>query len=106
VASVLRALNRAIEFEGTNPEEAAKKLIENKKVSTDDEALLVALFKSFRYDQHHSATANLDAKGDAIYFSQKLTEIGYLPADLDVNKFVDDMFVDVFALEKEKLAKK
>jgi NitT/TauT family transport system substrate-binding protein len=100
VAGVLRALNRAGEYEGAYPAEAAKKLIANKKVSTDNEALLTTLLTSFHYDKHYSAASNIAAKDDAKYFAQKLTEIGYLPKDLDVNKFVDDMFVDVFALEK------
>jgi NitT/TauT family transport system substrate-binding protein len=100
VAGVLRAISRAVEYEGANPAEAAKKLIENKKVSTDDEALLTTLITSFRYDRHHTVASNVSAKDDARYFAGKLAEIGYLPKELDVNKFVDDMFVDVFALEK------
>ncbi|MDR0539004.1 MAG: ABC transporter substrate-binding protein, partial [Spirochaetaceae bacterium] len=100
VAATLRAINRAVQFEGENPEEAAKILVENKKVATEDPALVATLLKSFSYGHHHTSAQNAQAKDDAIYFAQKLTEIGYLPADLDVQKFIDDMYVDVEALVK------
>jgi NitT/TauT family transport system substrate-binding protein len=99
VAKVLRALNKAMEFEGKNPVEAAALLVDNKKVASDDKALVAKLLTSFNYADHYTYEANLKAKDDAVYFAQKLTEIGYLPKDLDVQKFVDDMYVDVFALE-------
>ena len=95
VRAVLKAINRAVEFEGKSPEEAAKILIANKKVATDDEALLATLLKSFKFDRHHTVAQNAQAKDDAIYFAKKLTEIGYLPADLDVAKFVNDMYVEI-----------
>jgi NitT/TauT family transport system substrate-binding protein len=99
IAGVLRALNKAVAYEGAHPEDAAKLLVKEKKVATDDEGLVARLLKSFHFDAHHTVDANAAAKDDAVYFAQKLTEIGYLPADLDVKKFVDDMYVDVFALE-------
>ena len=95
VRAVLKAINRAVEFEGKNPEEAAKILVANKKVATEDEALVATLLKSFNFDRHHTAAQNANAKDDAIYFAQKLTEIGYLPADLDVAQFVNDMYVEI-----------
>jgi NitT/TauT family transport system substrate-binding protein len=100
VAAVLRSINRAVEYEGANPREAAKILVANKKVATEDEDLLATLLTSFHFERHHTQAQNSLAKDDAVYFAQKLTEIGYLPADLDVQKFVDDMYVDVFALTK------
>jgi NitT/TauT family transport system substrate-binding protein len=99
VAAVLRALNKAVEYEGNNPLEAAELLVREQKVATDDVDLVATLLESFHYERHHSAASNIAAKDDAAYFAEWLTKIGYLPADLDVNKFVDDMFVDIFALE-------
>jgi NitT/TauT family transport system substrate-binding protein len=99
VAGVLRAINKAIEYEGKDPVAAANKLVDNKKVATDDKALVAKLLASFNYKDHYTQAANAKAKDDAVYFAQKLTEIGYLPADLNVQKFVDDMYVDIFALE-------
>jgi NitT/TauT family transport system substrate-binding protein len=106
VAAVLRALNKAVAFEGSNPAEAAALLVQEKKVATEDVGLLTSLIGSFHYDKHHTQAANADAKSDAAYFAGWLTKIGYLPADLDVNKFVDDLYVDIFALEAAQKAKK
>ncbi|MDR2865317.1 MAG: ABC transporter substrate-binding protein [Spirochaetaceae bacterium] len=106
ITAVLRALNKAIEYEGLHPREAAELLVKEKKVATDDVELLTTLLTSFNYNNHHSVAANANAKGDAIYFADWLTKIGYLPADLDVNKFIDDLYVDVFALEAAQKAKK
>jgi NitT/TauT family transport system substrate-binding protein len=105
VAGMLRAISKAIKFEGDNPDEAARLLVENKKVATNDAGLVSRLLQSFNFEGHHSQAANASARDDAIYFAQKLTEIGYLPTDLDVEKFIDDMYVDVFALEAAAASK-
>jgi NitT/TauT family transport system substrate-binding protein len=68
-------------------------------VATEDEALVTGLLGHYHYDQHSGQAADNRAKDDAFYFAQKLTQIGYLPADLNVQKFVDDIYVDIFALE-------
>jgi NitT/TauT family transport system substrate-binding protein len=99
VAAVLRALHKAVEFEGTHPAEAAALLVQEKKVATDDTALLTTLLTSFHYDKHYTVASNSSAKDDAVYFAGWLSKIGYLPADLNVQQFVDDMYVDIFALE-------
>jgi NitT/TauT family transport system substrate-binding protein len=104
VAAVLRALNKAVEYEGAYPAEAAALLVQEKKVATDDVDLLATLLGSFHYDQHYSAAANTGAKDDAVYFATWLTKIGYLPEDLDVEQFVNDMYVDIFALEAAQKA--
>ncbi|MDR3247225.1 MAG: ABC transporter substrate-binding protein [Treponema sp.] len=98
VAAVLRALHKAVEFEGAHPEEAAVLLVDEKKVATDDKPLLTTLLTSFHYDKHYTVASNASARDDAVYFAEWLSKIGYLPADLDVQKFVDDMYVDIFAL--------
>ena len=105
VAAVLRALNKAVEYEGTNPREAAELLVREKKVATDDVELLATLLESFHYDKHYSRETNNAAKEDARYFAQWLTKIGYLPADLDVDKFIGDLYVDIFALEAQQKGK-
>ncbi|MDR2662914.1 MAG: ABC transporter substrate-binding protein [Treponema sp.] len=106
VAAVLRALNKAVEYEGAYPAEAAALLVQEKKVATDDTALLATLLGSFHYDQHYSAASNASARDDAVYFATWLTRIGYLPEDLDVEQFVNDMYVDIFALEAAQKAQK
>ncbi|AEF83457.1 ABC transporter substrate-binding protein [Leadbettera azotonutricia] len=99
VAAALRGYHKAVAWIGANPGEAAQLLISNKSVATEDTALVTGLLGHYHYDQHSGSAANARAKDDAFYFAQKLTEIGYLPADLNVQKFVDDIYVDIFALE-------
>jgi NitT/TauT family transport system substrate-binding protein len=102
VAAVLRAINKAADWIGHNPKEAAELLISEKKIATDDTALVTSLLSHYTYDAHTGPAANAKAKDDAVYFARHLTQIGYLPADLDPQKFVDDLYVDIFALEKAK----
>jgi NitT/TauT family transport system substrate-binding protein len=102
VAAVLRGINKAAEWIGANPDEAARLLIAEKKIATDDAALVASLLGHYRYDHHAGPAANTAAKEDAVYFARELTKIGYLPADLDPQKFVDDLYVDIFALEAAK----
>ncbi|MDR0376888.1 MAG: ABC transporter substrate-binding protein [Spirochaetaceae bacterium] len=99
IAAILRAINRAADWIGHNPEEAARLLITEKKIATDDVALVAGLLNHYAYTAHTGAAANAHAKDDAVYFARLLTQIGYLPADLDPQKFVDDLYVDIFALE-------
>ncbi|MDR1929999.1 MAG: ABC transporter substrate-binding protein [Treponema sp.] len=99
VAAVLRGYHKAVAWIGANPAEAARILVEEKKVATDDTALVTELLGHYHYDQHSGTAAAARAKDDAVYFARELTKIGYLPADLDVEKFVDDIYVDIFALE-------
>jgi NitT/TauT family transport system substrate-binding protein len=99
VAAVLRAVNKAADWIGHNPEEAARLLITEKKIATDDVALVTGLLGHYTYAAHTGPAANARAKDDAVYFARHLTQIGYLPADLDPQKFVDDLYVDIFALE-------
>jgi NitT/TauT family transport system substrate-binding protein len=102
VAAVLRAVNKAADWIGHNPEEAAKLLIAEKKIATDDVALVTNLLGHYAYAAHAGPGANAQAKNDAVYFARHLTQIGYLPSDLDPQKFVDDLYVDIFALEAAK----
>ncbi|GAB6390737.1 MAG: ABC transporter substrate-binding protein [Treponematales bacterium] len=99
VAAVLRAYHKSVRWIGENPREAAELVINEKKISTDDVELVTGLLEHYRYDRHAGSAADARAKDDAVYFADWLTKIGYLPADLDAKKFVDDMYVDIFALE-------
>ncbi|MDR1867364.1 MAG: ABC transporter substrate-binding protein [Treponema sp.] len=99
VAAVLRAYHKAVAWIGANPREAAQLLVSEKKVATDDVDLVAGLLGHYNYGHYSGAAANARAKNDAAYFAQKLTEIGYLPADLNVQQFVDDLYVDIFAVE-------
>jgi NitT/TauT family transport system substrate-binding protein len=99
VAAVLRAIHKAVAWIGEHPAETAQLLISEKKIATDDVALVTRLLRDYHYDQHHGTANNARAKDDATYFANELTKIGYLPADLDAKKFVDDLYVDIYALE-------
>ncbi|MDR1949086.1 MAG: ABC transporter substrate-binding protein [Spirochaetaceae bacterium] len=99
VAAVLRGYHKAVAWIGANPAEAAQLLVSEKKVATDDVALVTKLLGHYHYDQHSGTAANARAKEDAVYFARELTKIGYLPADLDPQKFIDDIYVDIFAVE-------
>ncbi|MDR2797239.1 MAG: ABC transporter substrate-binding protein [Treponema sp.] len=99
VAAVLRGINKAAEWIGANPRETAALLISEKRIATDDVELVSGLLGHYRYGQHAGSAANIRAKDDALYFADQLTKIGYLPADLNVQKFIDDLFVDIFAVE-------
>ncbi|GMO28904.1 MAG: ABC transporter substrate-binding protein [Termitinemataceae bacterium] len=102
VAAVLRGYHKAVAWIGANPQEAAELLVREKKVATDNVDLVATLYKDYHYEHYTDHAADLNARSDAEYFAKELTKFGYLPADLDVKKFVDDMYVDIEALAKEK----
>jgi NitT/TauT family transport system substrate-binding protein len=99
VAAVLRGYHKAVKWIGDNPQEAAQLLVTNKRVATDDVALVASLFDHYHYNAHATHAADAQAKQDAIYFARELTKFGYLDANLNVEKFVDDLYVDIFDLE-------
>ncbi|MDR2842885.1 MAG: ABC transporter substrate-binding protein [Spirochaetaceae bacterium] len=99
IASTLRAIQNAVAFEGAHPQEAAELLIKEKKVATDDVALVSGLLGHYKYGEHSSRNDNAKAKEDAVYFAGWLSKIGYLDKDLDAQKFIDDMWVDIYDLE-------
>jgi NitT/TauT family transport system substrate-binding protein len=99
VAAVLRAYHKSVKWIGENPRDAAALLIKEKKIATDDVELVSGLLEHYRYDRHSGSAAAARSKEDAVYFADWLTKIGYLPKDLDAKKFVDDIYVDIFALE-------
>jgi NitT/TauT family transport system substrate-binding protein len=99
IAAVLRAYQKAVAWIGANPAEAAQLLVSEKKVATDDVSLVTRLLGSYAYDNHSGHTSNEKAKTDAVYFADHLSKIGYLPADIDPQEFVNGIYVDVFALE-------
>lgn len=106
VAAVLRGYHKAVAWIGANPAEAARLLVSEKKVATDDVALVAGLLEHYHYDKHAGTAANARAKEDAVYFARELTKIGYLPEDLDPQKFIDGIYVDIFALEAAANANK
>jgi hypothetical protein len=69
-------------------------------VASDDIALVTELLRHYRYEHHYTEASAASAKDDALYFAGELAKIGYLPADLDVRQFVDDLYVDIYALAK------
>ncbi|GHV20660.1 ABC transporter substrate-binding protein [Spirochaetia bacterium] len=100
VAATFRAIQKAIQWEGDNPKEAAQLLIDNKILSTTDTTLVSGLLGHYAYDKHAKHSDDIHAKEDAVFFARELSKIGYLPADLDAQKFIDDMYVDIYELEK------
>ncbi|MDR1216516.1 MAG: ABC transporter substrate-binding protein [Treponema sp.] len=102
IAAVLRAYHKAVAWIGANPAEAAQLLVSEKKVATDDVSLVTRLLGNYAYGNHAGHVANEKAKIDAVYFADHLSKIGYLPADLDPQEFVNDIYVDIFALEAAK----
>ncbi|MDR2143225.1 MAG: ABC transporter substrate-binding protein, partial [Treponema sp.] len=105
VAATLRGYHKAVAWIGANPAEAAELLVSEKKVATEDVDLVAGLLEHYNYGHHSGSAANARAKDDAVYFARELSKIGYLPADLDAEKFVDDIYVDIFALEAEAAKK-
>jgi NitT/TauT family transport system substrate-binding protein len=99
IAAILRGYHKAVAWIGAHPQEAAELLVKEKKVATDDVALVAELYSQYHYGNHSGAAANARAKDDAVYFARELTKFGYLPANLNPQKFVDELYVDIFALE-------
>ncbi|MDR0785432.1 MAG: ABC transporter substrate-binding protein [Treponema sp.] len=106
VAAVLRSYHKSVKWIGEHPREAAQLLISEKKVATTDVELVSGLLDHYNYDHHSGSAADTRAKEDAVYFASWLSKIGYLPADLDAQKFIDGIYVDIFALETAVKAKK
>lgn len=100
VAAILRGYKKATEWISKNPQEAAKILVDKKYVATKDTAMVAKLLGSYHYGSHELANQTNQVKKDAYYFADWLKKIGYLPKSLDIQKFVDGIYVDVFALEQ------
>ena len=95
IKAILRAYNKASEWIALHPEETAKIMIAKKYVSSNDPALIAELIKSYQYHAHHNAGVRHKAKDDALYFTKELIKTGFLPKDLDADKFVDNLYFDL-----------
>jgi len=95
IKAILRAYNKASEWIAFHPEETAKIMIAKKYVSSNDPALITELVKSYQYHAHHNAGVRHKAKDDALYFTKELIKTGFLPKDLDADKFVDNLYFDL-----------
>jgi len=102
VKALLAGWQRAVEWVSANPAEAAKLITDSSEheayVSSDDTELLTTLLTSYHYKDHHGTDNQSQAKEDAEYFAGELKKTGYLPTDLDVTAFVDNIWVDVSKL--------
>ncbi|AKL98061.1 ABC transporter substrate-binding protein [Endomicrobium proavitum] len=97
IAAILTALQKASDWVADNPEEAAKIAVEKDYLPGDDPALVAELLTTYKYGHKHNLLSNEDTtKKDAYYFADQLKKTGYLPADLNTKKFIDDAYVDVF----------
>ncbi|MDR2772243.1 MAG: ABC transporter substrate-binding protein [Elusimicrobiota bacterium] len=99
IAAILRAYNKATKWMGDNPDEAAAILVNKKYVATNDVKLVATLIKQYKYGNHSGIASNAQSKQDAVYFATQLTTFGYLPKNLNVQTFVNNMYVDIFAIE-------
>ncbi|MDR2587162.1 MAG: hypothetical protein LBC23_02730, partial [Coriobacteriales bacterium] len=100
VAALLRGWYRAVEWIAANPEEAADIVTDSSKheayVASEDKELLVELLKSYHYHGAHNATNSQEQPyQDALYFVEELKKTGYLPADIDTQQFVDNLWAEV-----------
>jgi NitT/TauT family transport system substrate-binding protein len=101
IKAVLRGYQKASEWISAHPAETAKIVIEKDYVSDSDTALIAQLLISYKYHSKHDHTNRIQARNDALYFSQELKRAGFLPQELDPEKFVEDFYFDVFADEPE-----
>lgn len=99
IKAILRGFQKASEWIAENPEETAKIVIEKDYVANSDTALITQLLVSYKYHSKHDHTNKLQARNDALYFSQELKKTGFLPADLDPEKFVEQFYFDVLGDE-------
>lgn len=99
IKAILRGFRKASEWIAANPEETAKIVIEKDYVANSDTALITQLLISYKYHSIHDHTNKLQARNDALYFSQELKKTGFLPADLDPEKFVEQFYFDVLGDE-------
>lgn len=99
VKALLRAYQKASEWIATHPEETAKIVTEKGYVSGSDTALISQLLVSYKYHAKHDHTNKRQAKADALYFSHELKRTGFLPADLDPERFVEELYVDILGDE-------
>jgi NitT/TauT family transport system substrate-binding protein len=102
IKALLAGWQRAVEWVSANPADAAKLITDSSQheayVSSDDLDLLTTLLTSYHYKDHHGADNQSQAREDAEYFAGELKKTGYLPTDLDVAAFVDNIWVDVSKL--------
>jgi NitT/TauT family transport system substrate-binding protein len=101
IKAILRGYQKASEWISAHPAETAKIVVEKDYVSDDDTALIAQLLISYKYHSKHDHTNKIQARNDALYFAQELKKAGFLPADLDPEKFVEDFYFDVFADEPD-----
>jgi NitT/TauT family transport system substrate-binding protein len=95
IKAILRAYNKASEWVAAHPKETAEIIIKKKYVASDDPDLITELIKSYQYHCHHDAHTTLKAKEDALYFTDQLKKTGFLPKDLDTQKFVNSFYYEL-----------
>jgi NitT/TauT family transport system substrate-binding protein len=100
IKAILKALQKASEWVAKNPEETAKIMIEKKYIASDDPALITELVVSYKYHAKHDASTNIRAKNDALYFTDQLKKTGFLPKNLETQKFVDNFYHEI-SVDKE-----
>ncbi|MDP4210502.1 MAG: ABC transporter substrate-binding protein [Bacteroidota bacterium] len=95
VKAVLKALQKSSEWIAQNPEKTAQIMIDKKYISSDDPALITELVKSYKYHAKHNANTRARAKNDALYFTDQLEKAGFLPKNLNTQKFVENLYYEI-----------
>jgi NitT/TauT family transport system substrate-binding protein len=95
IAALLRAYHKASEWIAVNPEETARITIEKGYIAAEDTAFITELLESYKYHAHHNAQTKQHTKDDALFFVNELKKTGFLPADIDAPKFIDNLYYDI-----------
>ncbi|MFV0528139.1 MAG: ABC transporter substrate-binding protein [Lachnospiraceae bacterium] len=90
VAAIWRAYEKAIDWIGENPAEAAQIEIDQGYVASEDVDLITELLESYNFSTEHDT-----AKEDVEYFTEELKKTGYLPDSIDTKEFTDNLYYDV-----------
>jgi NitT/TauT family transport system substrate-binding protein len=99
IKAILRAYRKASEWIAAHPAETAEIITQKGYVPSDDPEFIAELLKSYEYHSKHGIDNKIQAKEDARYFVGELKKTGFLPKDIDPDKFVENLYVDVLGDE-------
>ncbi|MDR2427249.1 MAG: ABC transporter substrate-binding protein [Endomicrobium sp.] len=95
IRGLVKAYRKGADYIAANPEEAAKIDIDKKYISTDQNEIIKDLLVSYTYDaHHHNGKKQHSTKDDIRFYVTEIKALGYLPADLDVEEFVNKIYYD------------
>jgi NitT/TauT family transport system substrate-binding protein len=101
IKGLVKAYREGADWIAKHPKEAGDLVIDKKYISADEKTIISKLLKDYTYDAHkHNGKKKTSAREDLLFWVSEIKALGYLPADLNVKKFVDENYVDV--LENEE----